>query len=124
MTGQRTHIDAPSWARAHPWTARTALAIRNRWADGHRDPCPHLPAGWAPGCLAVVDLQAHGIMCGPCWADHLATLPAAWTDGRVCDGCLERDALVTTVVAHAAVPGIVMLVGLCERCLPSGPVIA
>lgn len=121
---QRTHVDLP-WATWHPWLALTVARVHHERLTGSVSVCAHAASGSpfapAPALTLWVDLGRGRVCCWSCWAEYLEQLPDAWVDGRSCDGCLVRDALVTTFAQHRDLPRYVLLAALCERCAPDGP---
>ena len=121
MTGQPTHIDT-DWddPEAAQWLRVKVLGALVAWAHGASPTCPHRTrVTLGPPDVTVVDLHDSATRCMDCSMDALAALPGDWVDGRTCDRCDERDALVTTFAAADASPAILFLVALCERCAGS-----
>ena len=119
MTAQPTHIET-NWsdaARAQ-WLHVRVLAVLEAWARDETPTCAHrVKVTLGPPDVTIVDLSDSATRCMDCTMDALANVPGDWVDGRLCDVCGERDALVTTFAAADTAPAIILLVALCESCV-------
>lgn len=122
MTGQPTHIDT-AWDAPEPaqWLRVKVLGALVSWAHGAVPTCVHRArVTLGPPDVTIIDVDGSVTRCMDCTMDALAVLPGEWVDGRTCDRCGERAALVTTFAAADVSPAILLLVALCERCIPGG----
>lgn len=110
-------VDWTDPARAQ-WLRARALSVLEAWAHGEMRTCAHR-VGVTLGLpdVTIVDLSDSTTRCVDCAVDALATIPGDWVDGRRCDMCGERDALVTTWTEADSAPAIMLLVALCENCV-------
>ena len=118
MTAQPTHIET-SWDVAPSWLNARTMTLLEAWTRGAMPSCAHRTrVTLGPPDVTFFDLSGPEASCIECLMDHLAGLSGDWVDGRTCDDCGQRLALVTTFACPDASPAIVLLVALCERCVP------
>lgn len=114
-------VSHPRWGSTSPWAARQLSAMTMRWKRGNTSCCDHRRPGCAAGEVMFLSPTVGAVVCdGPCTLGLNLRVASRLTHPVPCDGCGEvlpcTMAFVDTVN-----PRRFLVVGLCARCLASGP---